>query len=95
MAEHVLLLMWCSAPFFTTFDQLSDKNNCQKISPAHSVITKCDLILWGSYFCEKYNYMQYIYYCVCIGLAPTHSDNRIEPVVWNSSTCSAALASTV
>ena len=30
------------------------KNNCQKIQPAHSKITKRDFILRGSCFCEKY-----------------------------------------
>ena len=30
------------------------KNNCQKIQPAHSMVTKRVFILRGSYFCEKY-----------------------------------------
>ena len=29
-------------------------NCCHKIKPAHSMITKRDFILCGSYFCEKY-----------------------------------------
>ena len=30
------------------------KNNCQKIYPAFSVMTKRDFILRGTCFCEKY-----------------------------------------
>ena len=30
------------------------KNNCQKVLPTHSMITKRDFILRGSCFCEKY-----------------------------------------
>ena len=33
----------------------SHKNNCQKIEPAHFVITKRDFILSHSCFCEKYS----------------------------------------
>ena len=32
------------------------KNNCQKILPAQSMITKRDFILRGSRFCEKYRF---------------------------------------
>ena len=31
------------------------KNICQKIQPAHTMITKRDFILRGNYLCEKYN----------------------------------------
>ena len=34
----------------------SHKNNCQKIQPAHTVITKRDFILRGSCFFEKYSF---------------------------------------
>ena len=32
------------------------KNNCQKIQPAHAMITKRDFTLRGSCFCEEYRY---------------------------------------
>ena len=35
------------------------KNKCQKILPAHSVITKRDFILRNRYFCKKYTIEKY------------------------------------
>ena len=49
----------CVIPFLYLYT--SHKNNCQKILPAHSMITKRDFILRGSCFCEKYSYAEVRY----------------------------------
>ena len=46
----------CAYIHIVTYNYTSHKNNCQKIQPAHSMITKRDSISRGSCFCEKYIY---------------------------------------
>ena len=46
----------CAYIHIVTYNYTSHKNNCQKIKPAHSMITKRDSISRGSRFCVKYIY---------------------------------------
>ena len=45
----------CLSSISSTIIIIAAKKNCQKIFPAHSMITKHNLILSSSYFCEEYS----------------------------------------
>ena len=53
------------------------KNNCQKIQPAHSMITKRDFILHGICFCEQYISLSFGYkQCTLVGSNSVYVINR-------------------
>ena len=71
LSRAAVNLSWYHSTLITTTTRTEDennsslydrrKNNCQKIYPAHSTITKRGFILRGSHFCERYSFLFFIH----------------------------------
>ena len=57
----------CNVQLTLTGRYSRHKSNCQKINPAHFMITKRVFSLRGSCFCEKYNTVLLQPYCGIVG----------------------------